>query len=342
MTWKALALATLLFAVLGLPAQAEDGDWADHRPGERGAPPQPGRKGAALGEALDPQAWRTLGFDIFDLHFEASVDLFTVEMSFPGSSCSKESFRGLIDTGNNLLAVDSSVVSQCGFASVSQSTGTDSTGESFAVEFVEVSRLRLGSREIEPQQTVAFELPFPPSLDPRPFDGSIGLGPLDRTRAIIDLVNDILVLPSRHLPEVETSRTVNDLLTRQGNNALAMQRAGSLLFGDVVINDGEPVRAMLDSGAPTTTLSLALAERLGLDLVPTDETITGGAGLPLQALTVDQINVTFGGHHDRLDDVLVLERPNSDSAHPDITIGLDWMQAAGVIMVPFMDTLYRK
>jgi hypothetical protein len=288
-------------------------------------------------EALDRQTWRSRGFEPVDLHFDSRSGLVSAEMSFPDSSCAAESFMGLVDTGNNLFMVDSNVVTRCGFADVEESTGTESTGKTFSVTFVAVPRLRLGTREIAPQKTVAFELPL---FDPPPFSGTIGLGPFDQTRAVIDFANGILVLPPEPWSKVETTGTINELLISEGYNSFLIQRSDELLVGDVVIDDAEPVRAMFDSGAPTTVLSLAYAEDIGLDLLPTDETVTGGAGVSKKAWIVKHINVTFGDFRTHLDNFLAIDHPIDDK--PRVTIGLDWMQEAGVIIVPFTNTFYLK
>ncbi len=79
--------------------------------------------------------------------------------------------------------------------------------------------------------------------------------------------------------------------------------------------NGSPIRVLIDTGAASTGLSLALARRLGLELVPSGETGGGAGGANLEVFAVHGAELRLGP---------VVARPKAlwvmDLSHVDIAL----------------------
>ena len=192
-------------------------------------------------------------------------------------------------------------------------------GDSIAYD-VDIQSFELGGAEIPQSGAAIIELAGAPATRP-PVAGVIGAQILDDYDVELDFIR-------RHVVLWQVSGCANVMPSWQGtwSSARLTRGAGDLVSLDIQIN-GKPIRALLDSGAQTTTIDYGTAGQLGLTkvaLAASREVVTRGSdGSDLMAHVIRVQDIAVGSTHSA-DFPLLVSRIHLRFAN--MLLGADFLQ----------------
>ena len=228
----------------------------------------------------------------------------------------------LIDTGDERLTIRQQAVGRLRLAVNHRARTTVHGLGGDATNFdVILQRFELGGTEIPQSGAAVAEIPLSAAVDP-PLSGIIGAQTLSDYEVEFDF-------PARRVTLWQRSECdkIEPAWTGAWSSALLQRSTGSLMTLAVTI-DGRSVRALLDTGARSTTIDIEAASQLGM-------TAAGLAGAKLSVSRGADGNDVFG-HTVRLGDIAVGTSHTTgfpvlvSPVHPpfaDMLLGVDFLQS---------------
>ena len=231
----------------------------------------------------------------------------------------------LIDTGDERLTIRQQAVGRLRLAVNHRARTTVHGLGGDATNFdVILQRFELGGTEIPQSGAAVAEIPLSAAVDP-PLSGIIGAQTLSDYEVEFDF-------PARRVRLWQRSEcdNIKPAWTGAWTSALLQRSTGSLMTLAVTI-DGRSVRALLDTGARSTTIDIEAASQLGM-------TAAGLAGARVSVSRGADGNDVFG-HTMRLGDIAVGTSHTTgfpvlvSPVHPpfaDMLLGVDFLQSRDV------------